>query len=165
MNEIHKKLYDEMLDAELNRDYYEEVASRLSDWDLRIKIFLALTSSSTLAGWTIWRDAETYPHLTAAWKICSGLAMATSVVTPFLNLGKKTEWATALKIAFASSTNDYELLWLRRDLLSEVKLLAETRTIMDREAILATTLSHFPKLNRRLLSLCQERIIRRRALK
>ena len=120
MTEVQGKIWKEMLDSEMNSQYFETLAGRYAWRDRWTKIFLALTSSgSAFAGWTIWHDPSQHPYFTAAWKVTSSLATVIAIVSPFLNFSKKVEWATLLRIAYQSSAQDYDLLWVQRDKVDE----------------------------------------------
>lgn len=164
MKESHRKLWREMLTAEMNCEYFSTLASRFSKWDKGTKVFMAIMSSGVVAGWAIFNDPNTYPHSAVLWRIASGLATATAIALPILNLSKKVEWATALKVAYQSAANDYEFIWLKRETLAESDLLAEIKNCIDKEKALASVEAHFPEKNNRLLRRSQQTVIRRRNL-
>ena len=153
-----------MLTAEMNCEYFTILASNFSKWDKRTKIFLAIMSSSVVAGWTIFSDAEKYPHSALLWHVASGLATATAIALPIFNLSKRAEWATALKVAYQSSANDYEFIWLKRETLADNKLIEETKKCIDREKALSSMEAHFPEKNESLLKFCQLVVNKRRNL-
>lgn len=164
MKECHQKLWREMLNSEMNSEYFGALASRFSRWDKWSKIFLAITSSGVVAGWTIFNDPAKYPYGETAWHIASGLATITAIALPIFNPSKKAEWATALKVAYQSVANDYEFIWLRRESQTDDKLLDETRKGTMKEKALSNMEIHFPERNEKLLKKCQKAIIKRRNL-
>lgn len=164
MKETYSKLWREMLNSEMTGEYFSTLASRFSARDKYTKIFMAIMTSGAVAGWGIWNDATLYPITAILWRGASGVAMLTSIALPFLNYSKKVEWATALKIAYESSIEDYELIWLKRKKLTDDELLDEMQKIIAKEKTLSSIESHFPERDEELLKECQAKIIKRREL-
>lgn len=164
MNETYGKLWREMLNSELTGEYFATLASRFATRDKWSKIFLAITSSGAVAGWSIWNDDQTYPFFSLAWRVASSISAITSIALPFLNYSKKVEWATSLKIAYESSVKDYELLWLKRKKTPNDELLTEMQKIIEKEKSLSNIEAHFPEKDDELLRECQTRVVTRRNL-
>ena len=53
---IRQVIWEAALDADLNLRYWDHLSRRYSAWDKYAKIFLAIMSSSTVAGWGIWNE-------------------------------------------------------------------------------------------------------------
>lgn len=90
--------------------------------------------------------------------------MLTSIALPFLNYSKKVEWATALKVAYEASLEDYELIWLKRESLTDEELLGDMQKVIKKEKTLSNIEAHFPDKDSRLLKECQATVIKRRGL-
>jgi len=164
MSETEDKLWREMLDSELTSEYYATLAGRFSKRDKFAKIFLAVMSSGTVAGWSIWHGSNANAVATGAWRGLSAAAAVTSIVLPILNYSKKVEWASTLKAAYRATTNDLGSLWLRRGTLTEAGLVTALDKILEKEETLAATESHFPERDDKLLKQCQQCIIKRRGI-
>ena len=80
---IRKAIWEAVLDADFNVRYWGHLSRRYSVRDNRIKIFLALMSSSTVASWGIWNEVN------ILWKILFSISSVTAIIFPFLNLQKK----------------------------------------------------------------------------
>lgn len=154
-----------MLNSAMTAEYFAVLAGRFSKRDKYTKIFLSVMSSSTVAGWAIWNDAQQFPYLAMAWRIGSGIAAITSILLPFLNYSKKVEWATTLKVAYDASVKDYEFLWLKRELMTKEQVLDATQDVINKEKSLSAIESNFPEVDKALLSECQKTIKERRGIK
>ena len=164
MTEAQQKLWKEMLNSDLTGLYFAKLASRFSRRDINTKVFLAVMSSGTVAGWGFWNDAEKFPMTVVLWKIASGIAALTSITLPFLNYPKKVEWATSLRISYQNNVQDFEMLWLRREKISEDLLLRELQTLITKEKNLSALEAHFPEREENLLHECQREIQQKRNL-
>lgn len=164
MKETHSKVWREMLNAEMTSEYFSTLAGRYATRDLWTKIFLAITSSSAVAGWSFWDEVD-HPNISIIWRVASGIAAVTSVVLPFLNYSKKVEYATKLKSSYEASAMDYGIIWLSRNDKTDKTLLRELKKTMSKEKSLSSIEAHFPKKKEKLLRICQEKIINRRDLK
>ena len=49
-------IWEAMLDADLNVRYWDHLSRSYSTWDKYTKIFLAFTSLSSAASWSIWSE-------------------------------------------------------------------------------------------------------------
>ncbi|HEV2731679.1 MAG TPA: hypothetical protein VGV15_16735 [Terriglobales bacterium] len=85
---MSRELWDSLLDAEMNVRYWSTMCHRYSRYDTYSRIFLALTSSSTVASWEFWSQ---FPAL---WKTLSGLSALVAIVLAVIDLPKKVSRMT-----------------------------------------------------------------------
>jgi hypothetical protein len=88
----HRKLvWDSLLDADMNARYWGHLARRYQRREMRTKIFLAITSSGAVAGWTLW---SRWPQV---WHVLSGVSMVVAVALPVLNYSQIIEGVSELR--------------------------------------------------------------------
>jgi hypothetical protein len=94
-----------MLDAEMNGRYWRARASGLAQREKLLKIFLAVTSSATVAGWTVWRG------IPPIWQVLSGLSATIAVALPILDYTSQIERASDLRRDWREVAGKYNRLW------------------------------------------------------
>jgi hypothetical protein len=87
-----KSLYDDMRTALLNRKYYGCRLVVVKRRVLRLDVVVAIGSSSTVAGWAIWKGEIG----SWWWGLIAGLAAVVAVVRPILQLGSEVERCSRL---------------------------------------------------------------------
>ena len=102
---MSRELWDSMLDAEMNVRYWTAICHRYSTYDVSSRIFLAVTSSSTVAGWGFWAE---WPWI---WKTLSGVSAVVAIVLTVIDLPKKVSRISVLVARWKQSQVEYELLW------------------------------------------------------
>lgn len=102
---MKKLLWRAMLDSDFNERYWRAITQKYTAYDFRIKIFLAITASGTVAGWSIWQDYQ------FVWKLLSACAALISIASPFLAFGKKMEVAASHAGTWADLRVRYADLW------------------------------------------------------
>jgi hypothetical protein len=85
MKALRREIWNAMLDSDMNSRYWGFMGARYSNWDMTVKIVLAITASTTVAAWGIWSQ---YPIW---WKALSGLSAILAAIQPVINLTKKAE--------------------------------------------------------------------------
>ena len=103
---MQKSVYKSMLDADMNVRYWKYLTQRYSNRDRNIKIFLAITSSGTVAGWSIWNEI---PFL---WQVLSGISAIIAIVSPILNYQKIIEATSDLSGKWWELLRYYESFWI-----------------------------------------------------
>jgi len=104
---MRNDLWRAMLDADMNVRYWRYLCQRYLKRERNMKIFLAITSSGTVASWTIWGEL---PFL---WKIFSALSALVAIVLPFLNYQGTIESLSTLSGKWWEAKRDYENYWVR----------------------------------------------------
>src|SRR5258707_5919528 len=108
---MRELVWTSMLSAQMNACYWNCLARRYQLREKRAKIFLAVTSSGAVAGWSFWTE---YPF---AWKFLSGLSALVAVLLPLLDFFKQIDAMTRLASKCAQLRVSYDLLWARIDAL------------------------------------------------
>ncbi len=155
---LEKAIRDAMLDAEFNFRYWRYMTVRYAKRERFVKIFLAATSSSTVASWGIWHDVD------IAWKLLSGLSAVIAVALPILDWPKAIQAMAKLTSQFQQLLVDREELYL--DSVTMGKDPEEMRgrlySLKKREVQIEQDLLVFPYKGR-LAAKCQDEVRRRRA--
>lgn len=103
---MKKAIWTSMLDADLNARYWKCLVNRYSLRDRGLKIFLALMTSGTVAGWSLW---EAVPWL---WKSLSSASAIVAISLPIFNFQKSIEQMSYLSGKWGELRIEYEDLWL-----------------------------------------------------
>jgi hypothetical protein len=99
------EVWRRMLDAEMNGRYWRGRASGLAQREKSLKIFLAVTSSATVAGWTVWHG------IPPIWQVLSGLSAIVAVALPILDYTSQIERASDLRSEWLEVAGKYNRLW------------------------------------------------------
>ena len=156
---IRQVIWEAVLDADLNLRYWDHLSRRYSRWDKWTKIFLAIMSSSTVAGWGIWNEID------LLWKGLSAISAVTAIALPILDWQRKIGEMSNLKGKWSRISRAYENLW--EDLLlgpTTTELVEEYRKVRNEmegeEDNTAPDLPHDTKLIQR----CRDEILESRGL-
>lgn len=157
---MKKILWESMLNSDFNEKYWRAVTEKYATLDFRIKIFLAITTSGTVAGWGIWQD---YPIIL---KVLSSSAALTSIIAPFLNLSKKMEAAASHAGTWADLRVRYKSLWETFSSKGETDFVAKENSRLIK--IFAELEAKEPKLkiqqDKKLAKQCQQEVLRSKHL-
>lgn len=147
-----------MLDADMNVRYWRYLTQRYVRRDRNIKIFLAITSSGAVAGWSVWNDIK------YLWQILSGLSALIAVVSPILNYQKLIEVTSDLSGKWWELMRHYEAFWRRvkNGELSE-RIEKEFTNSRAKEDDLVKRETKLPQ-DMKLLRKCQEEVLHSRGL-
>jgi hypothetical protein len=102
---VSQELWNSLLDAEMNVRYWSAICRRYARYDLGSRIFLAITSSSTVASWSFWSQ---WPLI---WKSLSGISALIAITLTVVDLPKKVSRISVLVARWKQSQVEYELLW------------------------------------------------------
>jgi hypothetical protein len=144
-----------MLDAEMNRYYWDLISARYARWDRNLKLLIAVAASGTVAGWSIW---SRYPD---AWKGFSALACVAALAHPYLFSSDVLKRTSELVAAWKELFIDYDLLWFRDADLHSADSWSEFETIKRRETHLDET--RLPQ-SKRLLEKAYRHVLEKRRL-
>jgi hypothetical protein len=103
---LRRAIWDSLLDAELHARYWEYLCRLYYRMDKYTKMFLALTSSSTVASWGFWSE------IGFMWKTLSGLSAVTAIILPILNWRGNTQRMSKLSGKYSQIQYQYENLLL-----------------------------------------------------
>ena len=110
---IRKAVWDGLLGADFNKCYWNHLIRRYSNWDKYTKIFLALMSSSTVAGWGIWNEINIFGTDISLWKGLSAVSAVTAIALPILDWPKTISRMSDLVGKWSRIEYEYENLWLK----------------------------------------------------
>ena len=149
MTETEKDLWESLLDAEMNVEYWGHVARRYANFDLWFKIFVAITSSTSVASLQVFQKTSGSSGWHFLWDVCAGVAVVAAVALPFLAFDATARSAATQRTAWFDIKNAYNDLWLRRDKLkpdSVTKKLAEIKLQESESSKPEATLPRIEKL-------------------
>ncbi|MDP2400823.1 MAG: hypothetical protein Q8M66_02490 [Actinomycetota bacterium] len=158
-NSLRDLLWDSLLTADLNHRYHGTVSDYLQRWDKRAKIFVAIMSSTAVAGWAIWSNVG----FSTVWTIAGGLAALVAIAQPILDPARSIKTSGQLSGAWFSILRDYELLWTTVDdsddnnirerlvpIFAEEKRLTELETTLSKRKRLARQCENEVRVSRGL---------------
>ena len=99
-------IWNSSLTAELNVRYWDSLCRRYYLIDRYVKIFLAVTSSSTVAGWGFWKEMK------ILWQILYGISTITALALPILDLRGKIQLMARVGEKWAQILSQYDILIL-----------------------------------------------------
>ena len=154
-SEISQLIWDSRLTAERNYQYYAEYANLYQRWDRGAKIFVAIASSTAVAGWTVWST----PGLSWIWPGSSALAALVALAQSILDPTKSIKTASQLTSGWFSIHRKYDLLWagVRTLNVSEADAFKECQKIIEEEKPLADLEVTLTPRGRRQLVLSREK--------
>jgi hypothetical protein len=104
--ELRQAVWTAMLDADMNARYWKYLVGRYRDRDTILKIFVAVTTSGTVAAWGVWQDLEW------VWKILSGISAVFAISMPILGYPKLIETMSELAGKWGELRIEYEDMYL-----------------------------------------------------
>ena len=154
IDEVREDVWSAMLTAEYNALYWDYLYKRYYLRQKRAEIFLAITSSSSVAAWGIWSN------ITILWQLLSGLATLAAVALPILNMKKQIADLGDLQSRWQQIHTEYEFLWfdIEHSLLDKNQAIGELKKIMRTEAEIDKITSDVPD-DEKLLEICKQQVI------
>lgn len=146
-----------MLTAQMNACYWSHLASRYAQREKWIKIFLAITSSGTVASWSVWAQYA------IAWKILSGLSAILAVSLPILDYSERVGLMSKLASKHSQLRLGYDQLWAEIDVLTPESLHNMQEELSKKEIELADLQVTEPD-DQDLLLRCQTEVLQSRGL-
>ena len=155
---MSRELRNSLLDAAMNVRYWRAKCNHYSRYDTLSRIFLAVTSSSTVISWGL---AAKWPF---AWKGLSSVSAILAIVLAKVDLPKKVAHMSALVVRWKQSEIDYQLLWENDRSLSSAQSKARYKTVKQKEVSLVNDEQHLP-YDRKLLERCYAEVCQANGLK
>lgn len=151
--ELRRSVWRAMLDAQLQYCYWDTIGRRYYDRDKYARVFLAATSSSTVAGWSFWQDTEIF------WKVLSGMSALVAIAMPILNWQKISQRMIELRENWHVLLGDYESLWLdvQAGDLDSKTIRGQLKSIRTKEAKLDKPSAALP-LDKKLQTSCDAQV-------
>jgi len=116
MNFYQKKYWALLKELKTHVIYLHKYAEDADKWDKAINIFLAITSSSSIAAWAIWQKFQ------FLWAVLIALSQVVTVVIPFLPFKKRLKAINELNDKIQEISLECEKKWF---LVSEGRLTEE----------------------------------------
>ena len=151
--ELKKIIWQSWLQADVKQRYWTVMARRYQQREQIASIFIALTSSSTVATWLA--------SLEWIWQLFSVSSAIVAVSLPILNFSGKVATMTELATKWANLTCDYEMFWLRFPKEASSLAQAQLGKLRYRESELISAEARLP-IDEKLFKQCQEDAIRTR---
>lgn len=146
-----------MLTSQMNACYWNRLARRYYLREKYAKIFLAVTSSGSVAGWSFWASHD------SVWKVLSALSALVAIALPILDFSGEVSAMTKLATKCAQLRVGYEKLWAQIDVLPE-DLLKEGVDTLAQQASGTLALEAVLPDDRKLLTQCQNEVLVSRGL-
>jgi hypothetical protein len=116
---LREALWQALLTADHAQRYWHEKACQYVSRDFYSKVFLAICTSSAVAGWSLWADVP------LAWKTLSVAATLTSIVLPFVAISDKIVSMTDQHTKWLVVMNKYDRVWRDEQIVSDKEVRAE----------------------------------------
>jgi hypothetical protein len=137
-------VWQSMLEAELNKKYWRRVAEGYSKWDRASKIFLAITSSGTVAAWVVGLQTVAMPVDPAiVWKFLSGLSAMLAIALPILNWQQRIKDAGSLYSGWNARHLAYQIFYSQVGKISDEEIADEYEQSKKEERALDDAIGSF----------------------
>jgi len=158
-NQRRKQVWESMLTADLNYRYWGHLGRRYSKLDRTARVFLALTSSSTVASWGFLIEQE------MVWKLLSALSAIIAVSLPVFNWQATAETIVELRTGWLQILKEYEMLWMRieDDAINADELQTTIKQLAAQEVEFDHKVANLPN-DAHLKQICQDEVIASRGL-
>ena len=163
MSDVRTTIWNDMLDAEMNVRYFGHLSRRYSQMDKWLKIFVAVCSSASVAGWQFRKGTLGSLDLTKVWHGLSAVAALAAITLPIMDFGKTIRDTSSLRSKWISIAHEYKLLWHQFGNLAEHELQTRYAHILKMEEGLAEIESGLP-YKPRLVLRAQKEVVTARAL-
>ena len=147
-----------MLDGEMNDRYWRYQAARYAKREKTVKIFLAITSSGTVAGWALWHGAP------VVWQVLSGVSALLAVALPILDFTGQVERASDLRERWWSLTAEYRRLWAEIDSGTAALISRRIQALEQREKEMVKVEAKYFNRDETLINKCQDEVLKARGL-
>ncbi len=105
MNDIRNKIWYLLVDSKTNEKYSSLVVKKYQLYDLYSNIFLALTTSSSVAAWAFWKQ------LPEIWILIIGISQVLMIVKPYFLFPRYIKVFNDRCIRWQQMTVELEHLW------------------------------------------------------
>ena len=159
--EIRTAVWNALLTADMNVRYWHEIRYSYERKDVVTKIFLAATSSTTVATWGFWSGIDWL------WKSLSGGSALLAIALPILNWSRKMTDMANLHGTWIQIRNRYETLWrqMQSNQFSELQSEAAYAMIQAKEEEAeGSEMKISAKRDKRLIAKCYAEVLASRNL-
>jgi hypothetical protein len=151
-------VWQSMLDGEMNDRYWRFQAARYSKREKAVKIFLAITSSGTVAGWALWRGAP------LVWQVLSAVSALLALALPVLDFTGQVERASDLRERWWGLTAEYSRLWAEIELDSADSISQRIQALKSKETDMVKIEAKYFSRDEALIHKCQDQVLNARGL-
>jgi len=130
--------WQSLLDADQNSRYWRAMTLRFVRRERTAKIFLAIVSSATVAGWGFWREASW------VWQGLSILAALISVALPIFDVPRHVEAMVELHEKWFQLLTEYEEIWALRASITDAETQEKIKKLKGTEVELAKKSAKLP---------------------
>ncbi|GAA5021168.1 hypothetical protein GCM10011506_03270 [Marivirga lumbricoides] len=102
---MREKIWYYMIDSKFQALYLDYAMTQFQKYDLGINIFLALTSSGSIAAWAIWQELQ------MVWVIIIVAANVVTIIKPYFPYSKYVKELSEGALKMQNLHLDYERLW------------------------------------------------------
>ena len=160
MNQKEKLVWEHLLDADLNKRYFELMTRRYHFQDKFAKIAIAFTASGTVGSWWIW-EQYVFDHL---WQVLSGITAVISILLSVFDPSKNVEISARLKGEYSNLLREYEILWAHTSKLNLDKVEENLRELWKIETELSKLDGQLPTNKKKWIIKIQNEITIARGL-
>lgn len=153
-----KYVWQSMLDGEMNGRYWRYQATRYAQREKTVKIFLAFTSSGTVAGWKFW---EGTPWVWQAFSVISALL---ALALPILDFTGQVERASDLHEQWWGLTAEYGQLWAEIEMNKAALIPQRIHALKVKETEMVKIEAKYFKRDEKLINRCQDQVLNAREL-
>ena len=104
-SQYQQRFWSLLVETRVHVYYLSHYTSKSEWWDKAVNIFLAITSSGSIAAWAIWQE------FTWVWPVLIAGSQVVSAVKPFLPYNQRRKMASALADSFQSIALQVEAAW------------------------------------------------------
>ncbi len=122
------------------------------------KIFLAATTSATVASWSLWVEIK------LVWQSLSVVAALVSVALPIIDAQRKIATTTEAQAAWLQLMHEYDDLWRSRASLSEKAFVSKLSSLREREVEVSKKTATLPSDDKVLADRCYAEVVTSRGL-
>jgi hypothetical protein len=109
VTKMRDQIWYNMLDCKFRSYYFEELLTKFQINDIRLNIFLTLTSSGGIASWVIWNK------FAILWAIILSAATVLNVIKPYFPLNKYIKEINSKVMKLENLHLDFERLWFKSE--------------------------------------------------
>jgi hypothetical protein len=105
MRTTREKIWYFLVDTKVNQYVAEHSVKYYQKWDLALNIFLAVTTSTSIAAWAIWQ------HYQLVWAVIIGISQFLTVAKPYFLFPKYIKAFNEKALYWQQLSFDLEILW------------------------------------------------------
>jgi len=106
---MREKLWYNLLDTRFKAFYFDELTTRYQVINRRLNVFLAITSSASIASWAIWE------HLNFIWGVIIAASTVINVIKPYFPFHKYVNEISRTATQLDNLHWEYEKLWFNNE--------------------------------------------------